>query len=99
MVTQKIIWSTHSKENLIDIYDYFNFRNKSKLYSQKLHRIFQSEVKRLIQNNEIGIQTNNELIRGLIVGDYTLFYEIKPEFIEILTVWDNRQNPNKIDYF
>ncbi len=98
MAARKVIWSVYSRQNLIEIFEFFNFRNKSKTYSLKLHRLFQSEVKRIIIYPEIGIITNKQDIRGLIVNDYTIFYKLSVDSIEIITVWDNRQNPNKIDY-
>jgi hypothetical protein len=42
--------------------------------------------------------TTKQDVRGIIIGDYTLFYKVSSDVIEITTVWDNRQNPNKIDY-
>ena len=32
----------------------------------------------------------------LIKGDFNIFYEIKSENIEIITIWDCRQEPNKL---
>ena len=36
-------------------------------------------------------------IRGLIIEDYIIFYEILEESIMILKVWDCRQNPDKLN--
>jgi len=42
------------------------------------------------------VQTDTENIRTLIHGDYEVFYEIKIKSIEIITIWDSRQNPEKL---
>jgi len=45
---------------------------------------------------EIGIKTDLDNVRGLIVEDFILFYEIYPEMIVVHTVWDCRQNPESL---
>jgi hypothetical protein len=36
-------------------------------------------------------------MRNLIQGDFGIFYEIKSATIEIITIWDSRQDPEKFD--
>jgi hypothetical protein len=35
-------------------------------------------------------------IRNLIIGDFNIFYETKSQTIEIVTIWDSRQDPSKL---
>ena len=52
----------------------------------------------LISNHpKIGKPTNYGNVRFKIVRDYLLFYEEMTDRIEILLVWDSRQNPVKLD--
>jgi len=32
-------------------------------------------------------------VKNLIEGDYNIFYEITAATIDIIAIWDNRQNP------
>lgn len=96
MATRKIIWSPLSKIRLYEILDFFNQRNKSNTYSQKLYRTFREELSILKLQPEIGVKTNFDNTRGLIVGDYVLFYEIEEKQINVLTVLDSRQNPKDL---
>ena len=96
MVSRKIIWSPRSKKRLYEILDFFNQRNQSTIYSRKLYKSFQIELSLLKLQPHIGVKTNFENVRGLIVGDYILFYEIEPKQINIITVWDSRQNPEDL---
>ena len=80
-----------------EILEFFIVRNESNLYSLKLYNKFKSELKIAAQNPEIGIKTKLDQIRGLIVGDYILFYEILNDKILVLKVWDSKQNPEKLD--
>jgi len=43
------------------------------------------------------MKTTLDQIRGLIVDDYILFFEIHEDRIIILKVWDCRQNPEKLN--
>lgn len=96
MASRKIVWSPRSKIRLYEILEFFNQRNKSTTYSQKLYKKFKEELSILKLQPEIGIKTNFDNVRGLIVGDYVLFYEIEKKQINILTVWDSRQNPEDL---
>jgi hypothetical protein len=49
-----------------------------------------------MEQPDIGIKTDYEEVRGLIVEEYILFYEIYPETIVVHTVWDCRQNPGSL---
>lgn len=97
MAKRKIDWTKNSQIQLKEILIYFKKRNKSSQYSQKLYSQFKEKLKVVAQNPELGIKTNLEKIRGLIVGDYILFYEILDDRILVLKVWDCRQNPEKLD--
>ena len=97
MVRRKIIWSNKAKISLYEILEFFNKRNKSKLYSRKLYKSFHSQVKRLSNQPEIGIETEMPDIRGLIINEYILYYEITLDSIIIHKVWDSRQNPENLE--
>jgi len=73
--------------------EYFAERNKNKTYSVKLYRKFNKELKLLLRHPDLGIKTDLESVRGLIVGDYIIFYEETLDKIIVHTIWDNRQNP------
>ena len=96
MAKRKLIWSQNAKIKLFEILDYFNDRNKSKNYSRKLYRKITKGVSILNKFPETGIKSDFESIRGLIIDNYILFYELTDEFIIIHTIWDSRQNPNDL---
>ena len=87
-----------AKHQLKAIFEYFNFRNKSKLYSLKLNTLIQTELKALLQQPNIGKKTNSINVRGLLIENYYVFYEINELHIIILFVWDTRQNPERLKY-
>jgi len=96
MVRRKIVWSHLARIRLFEIMEYFAERNKSKTYSEKLYRKFNKELKLLLKHPDLGIKTEIESVRGLIVGDYILFYEESQDKIIVHTLWDSRQNPDAL---
>ena len=96
MGKRKIIWSNKANRKLFEILEFYAQRNKSKTYSIKLYQRFKNELSILIKQPDIGIKTEIESVRGLIVDDYILFYEFDSEKIIIHTLWDCRQNPNNL---
>lgn len=96
MAKRAIVWTNVSAIQLKEILTYFTQRNKSGQYSRKLYKKFIAELKLAAKNPEIGIKTKLVKIRGLIIEDYILFYEIFEDRILILKVWDCRQNPENL---
>lgn len=94
MAKRKIIWSQIANIKVFAILNFYSKRNKSNTYSTKLYKKFINELSLLDKHPELGIKTEFDSIRGLIVEDFILFYEITPENIYVHTIWDCRQNPN-----
>jgi len=96
MAKRKIVWSHSANIKLFKILDYYAERNGNATYSKKLYKKFKKELSLLIKQPEIGINTDFESVRGLIVDEYILFYEVTDDYIIVHTVWDCRQNPNDL---
>lgn len=96
MVERKVIWSQRAKSDLFAILDFYFQRNGTKAYSSGVNVSIRKSIRLLLKHPNIGKITNVTNVRNLIHGDYLIFYEIKPESIEILTIWDSRQDPEKL---
>jgi plasmid stabilization system protein ParE len=96
LVRRKIIWSHRAEIKLFKILEFYSERNTSRKYSKKLYQKLNKELKILLKQPDIGIKTELESIRGLIIDDYILFYEFSNEIITIHTIWDCRQNPDNL---
>jgi plasmid stabilization system protein ParE len=97
MAKRKVIWSSRAKLDLFEILDFYLKRNGTVTYSKKLNSKIRKAVKLLEKHSELGIQTDVQSVRNLIVGDYSIFYEIQSATIEIITIWGNQQDPANID--
>ena len=92
----KIVWTFNARLDRKDIFSYWNNRNKSNVYSQKLNDLFNKHIESLLKFPNIGKRTNYRQIRFLIVRDYQIFYKIETQSILILRIWDSRQNLHKM---
>jgi plasmid stabilization system protein ParE len=97
MAKRKVVWTISAEIQLQSILDFFNNRNKNANYSRRLYKNLIKVLRTVEKNPELGIKTKIENIRGLIIDDYILFYEISETMILVLKIWDSRQNPNKLD--
>lgn len=95
MASRRIIWTETAKFELKNILEFYAFRNKSKTYSFKLYTKIQSELKLLIKHPNIGKKTDQLNVRALLIEDYFLFYEIKETNINILSIRNSKQNPDR----
>ncbi|HRO75322.1 MAG TPA: type II toxin-antitoxin system RelE/ParE family toxin [Crocinitomicaceae bacterium] len=96
MAKRKIVWSRKAELKLFEILDFYKSRNGNSTYSKKLYKKFIKELLLLNAHPELGIPTEIEFVRGLIVDDFILFYEISSETIYVHTLWECRQNPDEL---
>ncbi|MCK4921469.1 MAG: type II toxin-antitoxin system RelE/ParE family toxin [Bacteroidales bacterium] len=86
MAKRKIIWSNRANDKLIKILEFYNKRNQSRSYSNKLFKLITKNVKHLQSQPYLGLKSSLKPFRGLIIND----------FIIIHTLWDCRQNPDSL---
>ncbi|MBP6576037.1 MAG: type II toxin-antitoxin system RelE/ParE family toxin [Chryseobacterium sp.] len=101
MVAIKIIWTDFAIQNLKDIFDYYS-ENTSKKVAHKIRKDILASTKQLIHNPESGqIELNleklNQNYRYLVVGNYKMIYKFIKQEIQIVDIFDTRQNPTKIE--
>lgn len=96
-MAKQIIWSKLAHQDRYNILEYWIKRNKSTLYSKKLNQIFIGAADLISKHPKIGKQTELAGIRYKIVRDYLFTYRETTEYIEILTIWDSRQDPENFE--
>jgi plasmid stabilization system protein ParE len=96
MAKRRIVWSSIAENELEKILEFYQTRNKSNIYSQKLYKKIKSAIILAAQKPNIGSKTKLKNIRGLIIDNYFVFYEIGVNELIILKIWDCRQNPENL---
>ncbi|MDQ3020613.1 MAG: type II toxin-antitoxin system RelE/ParE family toxin [Bacteroidota bacterium] len=95
-MVKRIVWSLTAQQDRKNILEYWNVRNKSKTYSKKLNELLKSSIKLISTHPNIGKKTNYSNIRFKVVRDYQIFYEETLNSIDVLRIWDSRQEPDKL---
>jgi toxin YoeB len=96
-MAKRIIWSERAKADKRRILTYWRRRNKSNVYPKKLNRIFKESILAIGSSPFSGKRTNYTNAKVKIVRDYKVFYDETETTIEILTIWDTRQDPDKLE--
>lgn len=95
MAEKSVVWSDRAKTELQDTLAFFNIRNGNTDYSFKILEQTEKRLVLLAKNPLLGRKTNHHTVRVLVMEVYLIFYHIHGDTIEILSFWDNRQDPNK----
>ena len=96
-MAKQVVWALRAQDDRKKILEYWKQRNKSSTYSKKLNSLFKESVKIIVDFPEIGKLTDDKKVRIKIVRDYLILYEESETRIFILSVWDSRQDPDKLD--
>ena len=96
-MVKQIIWSRLAHLDRFQILDYWIKRNKSVIYSKRLNQIFENTAYLISKHPKIGKETDVPNVRIKITKDYFFTYRETESSIEILTIWDSRQDPLKFN--
>ena len=96
-MAKRLKWTEFSKSQRKDLLEYWNNRNKSKAYSRKLNKLFDEIAKLILEYPEIGLKISGSETRGRLIRDYYIIYVNLESSIEIISIFDTRQNPEKIN--
>jgi toxin YoeB len=95
-MAKQVIWSHKAQNDKKVILNYWRQRNKSNTYSKKLNELFKESIRIILDFQQIGKVTDDTKARIKIVRDYLIIYEETETQIFILTIWDSRQDPDKL---
>ncbi len=96
-MAKRIIWTDQAKSERREILNYWLLRTGNKKYSKKLSLQFRETVKYIALYNYLGRQTELVDVRVAVCGHYLIFYKLTDELVAIITIFDNRRNPNALD--
>ena len=98
MASREIRWTIRATQDKLAIYEYWTNRNKSILYAQKLEKLFNEVIKIAAIYPSAGIKTEVINVRIQIIKDFKIVYRIKENILEVLAIWDTRQNTKNFKY-
>lgn len=97
-MAKRVIWTDNAQQERRDILLFWKTHNQSTAYSKKLNELIKKAVVLISVHPHIGRKTDAENIRVKLIRDYLLFYKETSNEIIILSIWDNRRNPEEAPY-
>ena len=95
--TYKLIWSDEALNNLKGIINYLeiNWTNRE---IKKFAQLLEKQLLRIKENPFLFAESDksNGLRRSVLSKQTTIYYRINDNDIRIISLFDNRQNPNKL---
>lgn len=92
----KIIWTDYAKDDLRDIILYLRNNWPQSSVDNFLQRLFKTITNIQLMPNSGKVYEDHSDIRSFgVVKQVTLYYKIKENTITILSLFDNRQNPQQ----
>ncbi len=97
-MAKQVIWTKRAQQDRKEILHYWRKKNQSDIYGKKLNLLIKKAIALVAAHPNIGRRTNIDNVRVKLVRDYLVFYEEGESGIFILTIWDNRRNPDEIPF-
>jgi toxin YoeB len=98
-MAKRVIWTNTAKNQRKDILEFWYNKTDEKKYSLKISKFVRKKIKHLSKFNYLGKPTNFENIRVISDGNFSIFYKLTATKLIIASVWDNRQDPTKIQKY
>lgn len=94
---KRVIWSSIAEEKFFLTLNFWNERNLSTEYSNKIIDATEQAEKYLISFPNLGVivqkTAKRQIRKYLVLDNYSLYYVVHHESIEILAFFDSRNNP------
>ncbi|MDX2506604.1 MAG: type II toxin-antitoxin system RelE/ParE family toxin [Gammaproteobacteria bacterium] len=94
----KLSYSPESVIDLIRLREFIEIKNLQA--AQRIANIIKKGINQLKSFPYLGVKVeqapNPDIIRDLIIGNYTVRYLIRPEEITILRIWHHKEDENRL---
>ena len=97
-MVKRIVWTENAHNERKEILLYWKNHNQSTAYSKKLNELIKKAIQLISAHPHIGRKTDVKNVRVKLVRDYLVFYEETDDTSIILSIWDNRRNPEEAPY-
>jgi plasmid stabilization system protein ParE len=97
--TYSVFWSSEALKNMESIFLYLE-ENWTQRELKKFAKLLDKQIK-LIQSNPLLFgksDKSNDVRRSVLNKQITIYYRVRFSEIQILTLFDNRQDPEKLNF-
>ncbi len=95
-MVRRVVWTKKAKDELIAIFQYWNNRNKSNIFSIKLNTQIEEELKLILEFPKIGRVTDIPNVYVKVIQKYLLYYEFVDDVLYVLTIRHGTRNPKTL---
>lgn len=97
MAKIRVNWSERATDELYETLDYYAARNKSRVYSAKLHKEIQTVLKNLDFSIALPQKTNKPNIFYFTHKHISVFFSYQDTIVSVKSLSDDRRNPVTIE--
>ena len=97
MAKRKVIWSTNSTLDMIEIMEFYNNKNKSKIYSSRLYKEINLKLKTLDFSISLPKKTSDKKLFYFSHNHIFIGFDIQDNTLIAQLVIDDRRNPELIE--
>ena len=96
---KKVIWSPAAENDIETILDYLQLNWNERIINRFINKV-DDNVSLILEEPKIFPIINQELqIRKSVISKHnTLYYRVKEETLEIIRLFDSRQDPNNLTF-
>jgi plasmid stabilization system protein ParE len=96
---KQVIWSPQSESDLLQIIDYLKKNWEVKVAIKFIDIIDEIIVQISLNPRQFPVIQKRKKIRKCVIAKHnTLYYLERKEFLDILRIYDNRQDPHKLRF-
>ncbi len=96
----KVVWTVQAKDDLLEVFESLEkslgWEHADTVTSRLVTKSFRLEQFPAMGPIEWRHSDRFKTVRYLVEGHYKIYYEIRPDSVEILSVFDTRQNPERL---
>lgn len=94
----QVRWTKNALHSQQRILNYWIEHNSSDVYSKKLRKEIKAKEKLICNNPKMGSTSEFVNIKYVLIDkNFSMYYRVKLNFIEIVAFWDNRRDPNYLE--
>lgn len=98
-MNKKIIWSSLAENDFVKILEYLQENWEEKVINKFIEKIELVIHQIAINPSQYSIINKSKKIRKCVLSKHnTLFYKVSNQSIDILRIYDTRQNPNNLKF-
>jgi hypothetical protein len=96
MANIKVIWSETAVKQRRAIFEYWNKRNQSTTYSERIRILVSRRIEWIKKNPTSFLTSEYNDMFVTVIEHFCLYFKVVKEGILVTAFWDSRQDPDKL---